>query len=169
VARPVVKYGAAVLRAEARPVETVTPEVQALVDEMIAAMYAQRGIGLAAPQIGVGLRMFVIDLSSGRDPGALHVCINPEWGERDGLQLEEEGCLSLPGFSATVARPARAVVHALDRDGVRRSIEGTGLLARALQHEMDHLDGRLYVDRLRGLNRTMILSRIRKLEKDGKW
>ena len=169
MARPVVKYGAPVLRAEAQPVESVTPEVQALVDEMIAAMYAERGIGLAAPQIGVGLRIFVLDLSSGRDPGALHVCINPEWGERDGLQLEEEGCLSLPGFSATVARPERAVVHALDRDGVRRTLEGTGLLARALQHEMDHLDGRLYVDRLRGLNRTMILSRIRKLEKDGKW
>ena len=169
MARPVVKYGASVLRAAARPVAAITPEIQALVDEMIAAMYAERGIGLAAPQIGVDLRIFVIDLTSGRDPKALHVCINPEWGERDGLQFEEEGCLSLPGFSATVARPARAVVHALDRDGLRRSIEGTALLARALQHEMDHLDGRLYVDRLRGLNRTMILSRIRKLEKDGKW
>lgn len=167
--RPVVKYGASVLRAAARPVEAITPEIQALVDEMIAAMYAERGIGLAAPQIGVDLRIFVIDLTSGRDPGALHVCINPEWGERDGLQLEEEGCLSLPGFSATVARPARAVVHALGRDGTRRRIEGTALLARALQHEMDHLEGRLYVDRLRGLNRTMILSRIRKLDKDGKW
>lgn len=169
MARPVVKYGASVLRAAARPVEAITPEIQALVDEMIAAMYAERGIGLAAPQIGVDLRIFVIDLTSGRDPQALHVCINPEWGERDGLQLEEEGCLSLPGFSATVARPARAVVHALDREGTRRRIEGTTLLARALQHEMDHLDGKLYVDRLRGLNRTMILSRIRKLEKDGKW
>ncbi len=111
-------------------VEAVTPEIEALVDEMIAAMYAERGIGLAAPQIGVGLRIFVMDLSSGRDASALTVCINPTWGERDGMQLEEEGCLSLPGFVATVARPARAVVHALDRRGQAVTIDGTGLLAR---------------------------------------
>lgn len=169
MSRPVLRYGDAALRAAARPVEAVTPDVQALVDEMVAAMYAERGIGLAAPQIGVGLRVFVIDVSSGRDAGALRVCINPEWGARDGMQLEEEGCLSLPGFSATVARPARAVVHALDREGVRYTVDGTGLLARALQHEMDHLDGTLYVDRLRGLSRSMILNRIKKLERDGKW
>lgn len=169
MSRPVLRYGAAALRAAARPVEAVTGEVQALVDEMVAAMYAERGIGLAAPQIGVGLRVFVIDLSSGRDAGALRVCINPEWHERDGMQLEEEGCLSLPGFSATVARPARAVVHALNREGVPHTVGGTGLLARALQHEMDHLDGTLYVDRLRGLSRSMILNRIRKLERGGTW
>lgn len=169
MARPVVKYGAAVLRTPARPVEAVTPEIQALVDEMIATMYAERGIGLAAPQIGVDLRIFVIDISGGRDRGALHVCINPEWVEREGMQLEEEGCLSVPGFSATVARPARAVVQALDREGLPCRVEGTALLARALQHEMDHLDGRLYLDRLRGLNRTLIVNRIRKLERDGRW
>lgn len=167
--RPVVKLGAPVLRTAARPVEAVTPDVQALVDDMVATMYAERGIGLAAPQIGVDFRIFVVDVSGGRDPGALHVCINPEWAERDGMQLEEEGCLSLPGFSATVARPARAVVHALDKEGVPCTVAGTGLLARALQHEMDHLDGRLYIDRLRGLSRTMIVNRIRKLERDGRW
>ncbi len=85
------------------------------------------------------------------------------------MQLEEEGCLSLPGFVATVARPARAVVHALDRRGRPVTIEGTGLLARALQHEMDHLDGMLFVDRLRGISRTMILRKVKKLERDGKW
>ncbi len=169
MARPVVRLGAPVLRAAAREVEAVTPEIEALVDEMIAAMYAERGIGLAAVQIGVGLRIFVIDLSSGRDASALTVCINPTWGERDGMQLEEEGCLSLPGFVATVARPARAVVHALDRRGRPVTIEGTGLLARALQHEMDHLDGMLFVDRLRGISRTMILRKVKKLERDGKW
>lgn len=169
MARPVVKFGAPVLRASARPVDAVTPDIQALVDEMVATMYAERGIGLAAPQIGVDLRIFVIDVSGGRERGALHVCINPEWVARDGMQLEEEGCLSLPGFSATVARPARAVVRGLDRDGAPCTIEGTGLLARALQHEMDHLDGRLYIDRLRGLSRTMITGRIRKLEREGRW
>lgn len=169
MARAVVRYGAPVLRAPARPVDAVTPEIGALVDEMITAMYQERGIGLAAPQIGVDLRVFVIDLSGGRDASALHACINPEWGERDGMQLEEEGCLSLPGFTATVARPARAVVHGLDRSGRPLTIDGSGLLARALQHEMDHLDGMLFVDRLRGISRTMILNKIRKLDRDGKW
>ncbi len=153
----------------ARAVDAVTPEIAALVDEMIAAMYAERGIGLAAPQIGVGLRIFVIDLSGGRDAAALKVCINPELVERDGMQLEEEGCLSLPGFSATVARPARAVVRGLDRHGAPQTIDGTGLMARALQHEMDHLDGMVFVDRLRGISRTMILRKVKKLERDGKW
>ena len=169
MARPVVRLGAPVLRVPARAVDAVTPEIASLVDEMIAAMYAERGIGLAAPQIGVGLRMFVIDLSSGRDVAALKVCINPEWVERDGMQLEEEGCLSLPGFSATVARPARAVVRGLDRHGAPQTIDGTGLMARALQHEMDHLDGMVFVDRLRGISRTMILRKVKKLERDGKW
>lgn len=169
MARPVVRLGAPVLRVPAREVDAVTPEVDALVDEMIAAMYAAHGIGLAAPQIGIGLRLFVVDVSGGRDASALKVCINPTWGERDGMQLEEEGCLSLPGFTATVARPARAVVHALDRRGQPQTIAGTGLLARALQHEMDHLDGMLFVDRLRGISRTMILRKIKKLERDGTW
>lgn len=169
MARPVVRLGAPVLRVPARPVERVTPDIGVLIDDMIAAMYAERGIGLAAPQIGVSLRIFVIDLSGGRDSSALRVVINPTWGDRDGMQLEEEGCLSLPGFTATVVRPARAVVHGLDKDGAPVSIEGTGLLARALQHEMDHLDGTLFVDRLRGISRGMILRRIKKLQRDGAW
>ncbi len=169
MSRSVLRYGAAALRAPAQPVAAVTPDIQLLVDEMVAVMYAERGVGLAAPQIGVGLRVFVIDITGGRDPRALRVCINPSWGERDGMQLEEEGCLSLPGFTATVARSARAEVHALDSDGQPCTVAGDGLLARALQHEMDHLDGRLFVDRLRGLSRTMILRKVRKLERAGRW
>lgn len=169
MARPVLRLGAPALRATARPVDAVTPEIQALVGEMIAVMYAERGVGLAAPQIGVGLRIFVVDISGGRDPLALKVCINPTWGDRDGMQLEEEGCLSVPGFTATVARPVRATVHALDRDGRPCTVEGEGLLARALQHEMDHLDGRLFVDRLRGISRAMILRKVHKLERAGRW
>ncbi len=167
--RPLLKLGAPALRQPASAVDVVTPDIQALVDEMVAVMYAERGVGLAAPQIGVGLRIFVVDVSGGRDAEGLKVCINPTWGERDGMQLEEEGCLSLPGFSATVQRSKRAAVHALDREGRPHTVAGDGLLARALQHEMDHLDGQLYVDRLRGLSRAMILRKVQKLERAGRW
>ena len=167
--RPVLRLGAPALRQPAVDVDAITPEVVALVDDMVATMYAAHGIGLAAPQVGASLRIFVIDLSLGRDPLGLRVCINPVWEARDGMQLEEEGCLSVPGFTATVARPERAVVTALDLSGVARQVEGTGLLARALQHEMDHLDGRVFVDRLRGISRAMILRKIHKLERAGRW
>jgi len=95
--------------------------------------------------------------------------INPEFVERDGVQLEEEGCLSVPGFNATVVRPTRVVVKGLDRHGSEQQVEGTGLLARAFQHEMDHLEGTLFVDRLRGIKRDVIVRRIRKLTRAGKW
>jgi peptide deformylase len=167
--RRIVKHGDAGLHRAAQPVETVTPDIQALVDDMVETMYAAPGVGLAAPQIGVPLRVFVVDPSVGRDPHGLIVMINPEWVTREGMQLEEEGCLSLPGFTATVARPQRAVVRGLDRDGRPHERDGTGLLARAFQHEMDHLDGTLFVDRLRGIKRDLIVRKIRKLAKAGKW
>jgi peptide deformylase len=167
--RSVLRLGAPDLRVSAAHVPAITPEITTLVDEMIATMYAERGIGLAAPQVGVALRIFVLDLSLGRDPHGLRVCINPVWEMKEGMQLEEEGCLSLPGFTATVARPERAAISALGLDGVSHRIEGSGLLARALQHEMDHLDGRVFVDRLRGISRAMILRRIHKLERAGRW
>jgi peptide deformylase len=126
-------------------------------------------VGLAAPQLGVAQRIFVIDLSVGRATGDVIVMINPEFVERDGTQLEEEGCLSVPGFNASVLRPARVVCEGLDRDGNLRKIEGTQLLARAFQHEMDHLDGTLFVDRLRGIKRDMIVRRIQKLKRAGRW
>ena len=136
---------------------------------MIDTMYAAPGIGLAAPQVGVSLRVCVIDLSVGQQGGELHVLVNPEFVERDGMQLEEEGCLSVPGFNATVARPARVTVRAQDRQGAVREITGTGLLARALQHELDHLDGSLFLDRLRGIKRELITRKIRKLQRAGRW
>jgi peptide deformylase len=167
--RPIVKYGADVLHQPARRVETITPEITTLVDDMIETMYAAPGIGLAAPQVGVPLRVFVVDLSVGRDPHGVITMINPVFVEREGMQLEEEGCLSLPGFNATVARPQRAVVRGLDRTGREHEREGTGLLARAFQHEMDHLDGALFTDRLRGIKRDLIVRRIRKLTRAGQW
>jgi peptide deformylase len=136
---------------------------------MIQTMYAAPGVGLAAPQIGVPLRIFVVDVSVGRDPDALVVMVNPEWVEREGMQLEDEGCLSVPGFNATVVRPSRVVVRGLDRHGAPQQREGTELLARAFQHEMDHLDGMVFVDRLRGVKRDLIVRRIRKLSRSGKW
>jgi peptide deformylase len=167
--RPIVRHGAAVLHRPAEPVAEITADIDALIDDMIQTMYAAPGIGLAAPQVGVGTRVFVCDISVGRNPSDLLVFINPEFVERDGMQLEEEGCLSVPGFNATVARPARAVLKGLDRHGEPQQVEASGLLARCFQHEMDHLDGTLFVDRLRGLQKDLIVRKIKKLAKAGKW
>ena len=167
--RPILKYGDDVLHQPAQPVGELTGDIQQLVDDLIETMYAAPGIGLAAPQVGVPLRIFVIDLSLGREADGLIVMINPSFVERDGMQLEDEGCLSVPDFNATVVRPSRVVVKGLDRTGTEYQREGEGLLARAFQHEMDHLDGTLFVDRLRGIKRDMILRKIRKLSRAGKW
>jgi peptide deformylase len=169
VIRPILRHGADVLHAPAARVSGLTPEIQQLVDDMIQTMYAAPGIGLAAPQVGVSLRLFVCDISAGRNPDDLLTFVNPEFVERDGMQLEEEGCLSIPGFNATVARPARAVLKGLDRNGEERVVEASGLLARCFQHEMDHLDGTLFVDRLRGLQKDLIVRKIKKLARSGKW
>jgi peptide deformylase len=167
--RPILRYPAGVLAEPAAPVGALTTEIQTLIDDMIQTMYAAPGIGLAAPQVGVSLRLFVADISAGRQASDLVTFINPEFVERDGMQLEEEGCLSVPGFQATVARPSRVVLKGLDREGREQTIEGTGLLARCFQHEMDHLDGTLFVDRLRGLQKDLIVRKIRKLSRAGKW
>lgn len=167
--RPILKYGDQPLQERAVAVGAITADIGRLVDDMIDTMYAAPGIGLAAPQIGAPLRIFVVDLSLGREPAGLKVMINPEFVERDGMQLEEEGCLSVPGFEATVVRPARVTVKGLDRTGDEYQLVGTDLLARAIQHEMDHLDGTLFIDRLRGIKRDLIVRKIRKLSKTGKW
>jgi peptide deformylase len=169
VIRPILRYGAEVLHQPAAPVDGITPEIQQLIDDMIQTMYAAPGIGLAATQVGVGLRIFVADISVGRNSADLLTFVNPDIVERDGMQLEEEGCLSVPGFNATVARPQRVVLKGLDRDGQDRTVEATGLLARCFQHEMDHLDGTVFVDRLRGLQKDLIVRKIRKMTKAGKW
>jgi peptide deformylase len=169
VIRPILKFGDATLHGPAAEVTEVTADTRKLIDDMIDTMYAAPGVGLAAPQIGVPLRIFVVDVSLGHDAGELKVFVNPTFVERDGLQLEEEGCLSVPGFNATVARPLRAVVKGLNRDGEEHTVEGKELLARAFQHEMDHLDGMLFLDRVRGIKRDLIVKKIRKLTRAGKW
>ena len=167
--RPILRYGERPLHTPAATVTRFDDELQRLIDDMIETMYAAPGIGLAAPQVGVPLRVFVVDLSVGRDRAQLITLVNPEFVQREGTQLEEEGCLSVPGFNATVLRPSRAVIQGLDRDENHQTFEATGLLARAFQHEMDHLDGRLFVDRLRGIKRDVIVRKIQKLQRTGKW
>jgi peptide deformylase len=167
--RPILRYGARDLHQPASEVTAFGDDLQRLVDDMIETMYAAPGVGLAATQIGVPLRVFVVDISVGRQHSDLVVMINPVFVERGGMQLEEEGCLSVPGFNATVVRPQRAVVRGLDRDLSERTIEGTDLLARAFQHEMDHLDGMVFVDRLRGIKRDLIIRKIQKMQRAGKW
>jgi peptide deformylase len=167
--RPILRYGERLLHQPALDVTTFDAALQTLIDDMIETMYAAPGIGLAAPQVGIPLRLFVVDLSGGRSARELIVMANPTFVERDGTQLEEEGCLSAPGFNATVLRPSRAVVRGLNRDGSEQTVTASGLLARAFQHEIDHLDGLVFIDRLRGIKRDLIVRRIQKLRKTGKW
>jgi peptide deformylase len=167
--RPILRYGEEVLHQPATPVAEITPDIQQLIDDMVHTMYAAPGIGLAATQVGVPLRIFVADVSGGHNPAELLAFVNPELVEATGSQYEDEGCLSVPGFNATVPRSARVVVKGLGRDGHEQLVEGTGLLARCFQHELDHLDGKLFVDRLRGLQKDLIVRKIRKLSRTGKW
>jgi peptide deformylase len=167
--RPILRYGEPPLHSRASDVTVFDDELQRLIDDMIETMYAAPGIGLAATQIGIPQRIFVVDTSVGARPGDLIVMINPVFVSRDGMQLEDEGCLSVPGFNATVVRPARAVLRGLDRHGEEQSVDATGVLARAFQHEMDHLDGMLFVDRLRGIRKDLIVRRIRRMKRQGKW
>jgi peptide deformylase len=167
--RPILRYGERGLHERAVDVTAFDASLHGLIDDMIETMYAAPGIGLAATQIGVPLRVFVVDITVGRKTGDLIVMVNPSFVEREGTQLEEEGCLSAPGFNATVVRPKHAVLKGLTRDGVEQTIEATDLLARAFQHEMDHLDGMVFVDRLRGIKRDLIVRKIQKLKKSGKW
>ena len=166
---PIVKYGSDVLR---KPTELVTAfddALQMLIDDMIETMYAAPGVGLAANQVGVSKRLCVIDLSVGKKAGELHVCVNPEVVEREGEQTEDEGCLSIPDFTETVIRPARAKLRYLDRHGTQREMWGDGLMARAMCHETDHLNGMLFVDRLRGLKRDLTWRKIRRAREKGLW
>ena len=167
--RPILRYGQAPLHDRAAEVVVFNDDLQRLVDDMIETMYAAPGVGLAATQIGVPQRIFVVDISVGRSRPDLIVMINPVLVACEGMQLEEEGCLSVPGFNATVVRPARTVVRGLDRDGTERTIDGRELLARAFQHEMDHLDGTVFIDRLRGIKKDLIVRKIHKLKRSGRW
>jgi peptide deformylase len=167
--RPIVKWGDAVLHAPAQPVVEIDAQIRSLLDDMVETMYAAPGIGLAAPQIGVALRVIVVDLSVGAEKGQLIKLVNPELVEQEGEQRHEEGCLSIPGFGGTPVRPARVAVAGLDQDGAPRRYDATGLLARAFCHEIDHIDGLLFVDRLSPLKRDLIKRKLRKKARANDW
>ena len=166
---PIRKFGDEVLRDPATPVTELDAPLQKLIDDMIDTMYAAPGVGLAANQVGVAKRLMVIDLSVGKRAGECHVFINPEIVESHGEVTEEEGCLSIPDFVEIVTRPERVRLRYMDRNGTQREMWGEGLMARAMCHEIDHLNGTLFVDHLRGLKKDRILKKISKLVKTGMW
>ena len=167
---PIVKYGDPVLETPAVTIEEFdTPDLLKLLDDMFESMYAAKGVGLAAPQIGIAKRIAVIDTSVGEDPAQKIVLINPEVIHREGHQTGEEGCLSLPGFREQVARPMKVTVRAVDAKGQTFEKTGEELLARAFVHEIDHLNGRLYISHVSALKRDLIRRKVRKLVKAGEW
>ncbi len=166
---PIVKFPDPILQQPAEPVTVFDAELRKLVDDMFTSMYDAQGIGLAAPQIGISKRLTVIDLSFQKKPEDKIVLINPEVIEIKGKQVEEEGCLSLPEIRDRVVRAAEVKVRAQDAEGKSIEVEGTELLARAIQHEIDHLDGILFIFRLSRLKRDLQLRKIRKLQRAGEW
>ena len=158
--REIVLFPDPVLRRVARPVEVFDEELRRLVRDLAETMYDAPGVGLAAPQVGVGMRVAVVDVAPRTPESRLHVLVNPRIVVSEGRQFEEEGCLSMPGLSEKVERPERVRVEALSAEGSAIEIEGEGFLARALCHEIDHLDGVLFVDRLTGLRKELALRRL---------
>jgi len=165
-ALPLRFYGDPVLRRKADAVPAVTDEVRALIESMFATMYTEEGVGLAAPQVGRSLRVFVVDVEDEDAPRVKQAFVNPTIVERSGEVVGEEGCLSIPGIRADVKRHARVVVEALDADGKPFRLEAEGLLARALQHENDHLDGILFLDRLGPITRRLLEAKWRRVRPD---
>jgi peptide deformylase len=166
---PVVKWPDPILAQRGEEVTVFDDALKTLVDEMFESMYAAQGIGLAAPQIAISKRITVIDVSFKKDPKDKLALINPQIVSMEGRQVEEEGCLSLPEIREKVARASTVRVKAQDVTGKWFEVDGDELLARALQHEIDHLDGVLFIDRLSRLKRELVLRKIRKLQKNGEW
>jgi peptide deformylase len=167
---PIVKYGDPVLEKEAEEVtEFDTPELRQFIDDMFESMYAAKGVGLAAPQIGFSRKIAVIDTSNGEDDGQKLVLINPTIIRTEGRQQGEEGCLSIPGFREQVKRPRRVTLRAQNIQGEWFEMTGEDLLARAFMHETDHLFGRLYISHISVLKRDLIRRKVRKLMKAGEW
>lgn len=166
---PIVKYGNAVLEKPAEPVTNFDEDLAKLVEDMFESMYAAHGVGLAAPQIGISRRLAVIDISFKKDPKAKLVLANPEIVKVEGKQRGDEGCLSIPDFREPVTRGEKVTVRAQNLQGEWYEETGEELLARAFQHETDHLNGKLYISHLSALKRDLIKRKIRKLMKAGEW
>lgn len=164
---PIQTYPEAVLRQKAQRVEKIDDVLQRLIDDMVETMYAAPGIGLAAPQVGVSLQIFVVDVTSGKDPKALMVFINPEILAATGQLREEEGCLSVPGVYGPTPRADTVRIRGTNRDGEIVEMEGQGLLARAFQHETDHLQGKLFFDRMGPVGRDLIKRKYKRVQRQG--
>ena len=167
--RDIVTYPNEVLSTLVQPVDSIDEEVRELVADLVETMYAAPGVGLAANQIAVSRRVAVVDITVGEDPSQLLVLINPEIVHQEGKQVDEEGCLSFPGISEMVERPMRVGLRALNLDGKSYEVDAEGFLARAFCHEVDHLDGILFVDRMSSLKRQLLRKRIRKAVRAGEW
>ncbi len=166
---PIVKYGDPVLEQPAERVTVFNDDLHTLLEDMFESMYAAKGIGLAAPQIGIPKRIAVIDVTFKEDPDAKLVLVNPEIVHTEGKQTQSEGCLSLPEFRENVTRPRVVTVRAQDAHGKVFEKTGEDLLARALLHETDHLNGKLYISHVSALKRDLIKRKVRKLIKQGEW
>jgi peptide deformylase len=164
---PIVHYPDERVRTVSESVDQITDEIQVLIDDMIETMYDAPGVGLAAPQVGVLKRVAVIDITGGKDPDALIVMINPEILSSQDEYVDEEGCLSVPSFTGKVKRTKSLKVSYLDRKGEKQTLHAEDLLARAVQHEMDHLNGKLFIDRLSPMKRDMIKRKIKKAIRQG--
>ncbi len=165
----IVKFGDPVLEKKAAPITDFDDDLRKLVDDMFESMYAAHGVGLAAPQIGISKRIAVIDVTFKEDPAAKIVLINPEIVHTEGRQTSNEGCLSIPEFREKVTRPMKVKVRAQNLEGETIEVEGEELLARALLHETDHLNGKLYISHISTLKRDLMKRKIRKLIKAGEW
>jgi peptide deformylase len=166
---PIVKFGNPVLEKPAAKVAVFDGELKMLVEDMFESMYAARGVGLAAPQIGVPLRIAVVDVTFKEDPDAQIVLVNPEIIHKEGRHSQSEGCLSIPDFRENVSRAKIVTIRAQDLNGQFFEKTGEDLLARAFQHETDHLNGKLYISHISALKRDLIKRKIRKLVKAGEW
>jgi peptide deformylase len=166
---PIVKYGDPILEKPTAAIADFNAELEELTEDMFASMYAAQGVGLAAPQIGKNIRLTVVDVTAGKNPEAKIVLINPEIIHAEGEKREEEGCLSLPGFRGYVVRPQFVTVKAQNAQGEHFEIRGEDLLARAFCHEIDHLNGILFIQHLSMLKRDLIRRKIKKLRKQGEW
>ena len=167
--RPIVLYPDPVLLRPTRPVEVVDDGIRKLVEDMRDTMYAAPGIGLAANQVGVGLRVFIVDLTAGDEDGNLHAFVNPVVREAEGTEIGEEGCLSFPDVLLDVPRAPRVTVEALDLDGKPFEIEAEGLMARVMLHEIEHLDGQTFLRNVSSLKRELVKRQIKKRIKAGDW
>ena len=165
----IVKYGEPVLETPGEDVTEFDAGLQRLVSDMFETMYAARGVGLAAPQVGVSKRLFVMDCSGGRDPEARVVLVNPVVLSVEGEQTDDEGCLSFPGIFFQVQRSLRAVVRAQDVGGEEFEFDGLDLEARCMLHETDHCDGIVFIDRTTTLKRELVKRKIKRLQKQGRW